>query len=312
MSIFRKPQSWAAAIARYFTDTTAGRLLVFLSIPALILVIALWEPTHEPPIFDAQVHYNEESWGRVSIQAILNTAEELNVPWLLVGSMPNEGTWRLYEADPVRVIPMLVPYRSREERETWFESPELQRYIEEQLDHHEYRGIGEFFLFDGQVDTPVVRRVVELAKERHLILHARSDPAALRQLFAMNPYLQILWAHAGMHTPPETIDEMLQQYPSLRLEISHRGDVAPKGELSPQWRELMLRHPSRILLGTGTYTTAYWYQFRYILGRYRDWLQSLPIDVAEQIAYRNGLDLFGMRYEPRGDARGYEPPRRPR
>lgn len=274
--------------------------MVFLSLPLILLVVALWNPQKQPPIFDAQVHYNKESWMRVSEDAVINTADELNVPWLLVASTPNEGTWRLYDRDPQRVIPMFVPYENPEDRDTWFNSPEILGYMEREISRRNYRGVGEFQLYDGQVQTEVVRRMIELARESGLVLHARSDPNALRQLFAMEPSLRILWAHGGMLTPTQTIAELLSRYPGLWVEISHRGDVAPKGKLAPQWRELMLLYPDRFLLGSGTYTSEYWYQFRYILGRYRKWLKELPPDVAAMIAYENGLRLFDMPVPPFG------------
>lgn len=300
MDIIRSLARLGVAMGHFFTRTNIGRTIVFLSLPLAILAVALWKPEHEPPIFDAQVHYNQESWERVSVKAILNTANEVNVRWLLVGSLPNEGTWRLYGGDPERVIPMLVPYRTREQRETWFADPNMQRYMEDEIRERNYRGIGEFFLFDGQVDTPVVRRMVELAQQHRLVLHARSDANAIRQLFALGSELRIIWAHGGMFTPPGTIGELLGRYSRLWVDISHRGDVAPNGTLDPEWREIMLRHPDRFLLGSGTYNAHYWYQFRYYFERYRDWLKTLPPDVAENIAFRNGLELFGLTYQDPG------------
>lgn len=281
-------------LARFLTQTRAGRILVFVSLPLAIIWLAMWKPSHEPPIFDAQVHYNEESWRRVSVRAILNTAEEINVPWLLVGSTPNEGTWRLQRADATRVIPMFVPYQRREDRDNWFEQADTLAFMQAAIRQGSYRGIGEFRLFDGQVDNPVVRGMVKLAAENHLILHARSDPYAIRQLFALEPGLRILWAHAGMFTQPQTISDLLDEYPNLWVEISHRGDVAPNGRLAADWRKLMLRHYDRFLLGSGTYNSSYWYQFRYAMSRYRAWLQELPPEIAERIAFRNGLELFGI------------------
>jgi hypothetical protein len=279
------------------------RVLVFVSVPAALALFALYswqERVYTPPIFDAQVHYNRDSWNAVSQEAILNTAEELNIPWLLVASTPNAGTWKLYSRDPDRVIPMLVPGFTRDDRNTWFNDQRIQNYIDEELSKRPYRGIGEFFLFDGQVNTPVVRHVVALAMERRLVLHARSDPNAIRQLFELGPSLRILWAHAGMHTQPDVIDSLLYRYPNLWVELSHRVDVAPKGKLDPAWRKLMLRYPDRFLLGSGTYTGQYWYRFREYHGRYRKWLKELPPTVAEQIAYRNGLRLFRISYiEPK-------------
>ena len=294
MKIHRRLEQWLQRLIRLLTRTRAGRFLIFISLPGILLYIALWKPDYTPPIFDAQVHYNQESRLRVSVDAVLNTAEELNVPWLLVGSIPNEGTWELYHRAPQRIIPMLVPGFTRDDRESWFNDEKILRYIETELQHKPYRGIGEFFLFDGQVDTPVVRGMVALAIEKDLVLHARSDPAAIAQLYAMGPSLRMIWAHGGMFTQPDKINEMLERYPALWVDISLRGDVAPNGVLDKNWRELILRYPDRFLIGSGTYTTEYWYQFRYNLNRYREWLNDLPPDIAQKIAYRNGLALFGL------------------
>ena len=298
MNAAGKLRHWAEIIGHFFSRTRVGRAIAFVSLPLVLLSVALWEPSKpEPPVFDAQVHYNEESWERVSVKAILNTAKEMNVPWLLVGSLPNEGTSRLYQGDPDVVIPMMVPYRTREERDTWFDDPKTLSYIESEISIIPYRGIGEFFLFSGQADTPVVRGMVDIAQQRHLVLHARSDPSTIRRLFELGPDLRILWAHGGMFVPPGVIGEMLGRYPRLWVDISLREDVAPRGKLSPEWREIILRHPDRFMLGSGTYTTEYWYQFRYYFDKYRDWLKQLPPDLAERIAFRNGLDLFEMKYQ---------------
>lgn len=279
-------------VAYFLKRTRWGRVLVFLSLPVALVVIALWKPSYEPPIFDAQVHYNQEAWSRVSVKAIMNTTEELNVPWLLVGSTPNEGTWRLYGKDPDRVIPMLVPGISRADRDNWYSDVRMLEYIEAELKQHPYRGLGELFLFDVQAKTPVVKRVLELAVTHRLVFHTRSDPAAIKHIFSQQPALRVLWAHAGIDVPPEQVSLLLDYYPRLWVEISHRHSVAPRGKLNPKWRALMLRHPDRVLLGSGTYTSDYWHKFRTYLSDYRNWLKDLPPDVAESIAYRNGLALF--------------------
>ena len=178
---------WFRTIGLFFTRTVIGRALVFLSLPLVLLLITYYKPTYTPPIFDAQVHYNEESWKRVSVRAILNGAEELNVPWLLVGSTPNEGTWKLYRHDPQRVLPMLVPGLTREDRDSWFKSAEIQGYIEDEILNRPYRGIGEFFLFDGQVNTPVVRMETFLCLERRSIAARpasdRTGPPIIKSAF---------------------------------------------------------------------------------------------------------------------------------
>lgn len=296
MNLFRvMVDRWLEPVARFFTGTTVGRAIVFVSLPLVLLVIAFWETKHEPPIFDAMVLYNEEAWGRVPVKAIIGTARELNVPWMVVGSTPNEGTWRLAAADRTRIIPMFVPHRSRDERTIWYNEPEVLQLMETEIGRGVYRGIGEFWLSDGQINTPNVKRMVELAAKHNLVLHARSDPAALEQLFALNPKVRIMWAHAGIFAKPDKIGEMLDRFPLLWAELSHRADVAPHGKLNAEWRALLMRHPNRFLIGSGTYTSQYWYQFRYAHGNHRDWLKELPPEVAERIAYRNGLELFALK-----------------
>lgn len=290
----KTPRQSSAGVLAILRHIGLLRILIFLSFPLALLVIAFWETSHEPPIFDAQVHYNQESWQKVSPEAVINTARELNVPWLLVGSTPNEGTWKLEDTGNPRIIRMFVPQHISEDRDTWFRDEQIMKYMEQEIGRGGYAGIGEFHLFDGQVNTPVVRRMVELATYHRLVLHARSDPAAIQQLFELGPRLRILWAHAGMFTPPETVGKMLNQFPNLWVEISHRIDIAPGGDLDPAWRELMLRFPNRFLLGSGTYRNEYWYQFRYTHTQYREWLKKLPAEPREMIAYRNGLNLFRL------------------
>ena len=277
----------------YFLQRTRlGRALVFLSLPVALVTFILWKPTYTPPIFDAQVLYNQEAWSKISVEAVVNTAEELNVPWLLVSSIPNEGTWRLFDKDPGRVIPMLVPAFTRDDRDTWYEDERMLDYIETEIRQRPYRGIGEVFLFDAGAKTPGAQRVLALAATHRLVFHTRSDVAAIRHIFSQQPTLRVLWAHAGIDVPPEKIGQLLDQYPLLWVEISHRRSVAPRGKLDPAWKALMLRHPDRVLVGSGTYTSEYWYKFRTSMSDYRHWLKDLPADVAENIAYRNGLALF--------------------
>lgn len=287
-------RNWWETAGRFFTRNRYGRALALLSLPAALLTVALWESDHSPPIFDVQVHYNEDAWGVFSPKAILGTARKINVPWMAVSSTPNDGTFRLAGNDTVRVVPLFALYRNAADRDSWFENAALIPTLEVALATGRYRGVGEIHLYDGQVDTPVVRRLLALAAEHRLVLSTHSESHVVRQLFALNPGIRILWSHAGMTASPATIGEMLDRHSNLWAELSHRADVAPRGKLAPEWRELLLRHPGRFLLGSGTYSNEAWYQFRYSIARYRKWLQELPPEVAERIAYGNGLMLFAV------------------
>jgi len=280
-------------LRRFFLRHWLGRLLVFLSLPAFLLVVLFWPKTIDPPLVDVQMHYNQEAWRHFNARAVIGTMRELAVNQAVVSSTPNQGTFKLLDEAPQFVIPMFQPYRTRDDRDNWFENPEILALFDRELRNWNYRGIGELHIRDGTVDAPVVQRVLQLAAEQNLVLNIHAFAPTLRELYKREPRIRVLWAHAGMTATPDQINEMLERYPTLRAELSHRLDVAPRGELDPAWRALFLRHPDRFMIGSGTYNNEFWYQFRYTMGWFREWLAQLPPDIAERIAWRNAVELFG-------------------
>jgi len=272
-----------------------GWVLFALSVPALLGILLWPRPGIEPPIIDVGVHYNQEAWGRYSTRAIVNTLEELGVKRVVVSSTPNEGTRLLMDEAPLAVIPLLVPYRERSDRETWHADTKILDYVEQEITRWDYRGIGEFHVSADQIDGPVLRRVVELAQAHDLVLFVHAEYGVLERIISIDPRVRVLWAHAGMTATPEIIDWLLEKHPNLWTELSHRTDVAPDGALDPRWHDLLVRHADRFMVGTGTYNNEFWYQFRYTLGAMRSWLAQLPPETARRIAYENANRLFASR-----------------
>ena len=66
--------------------------------------------------------------------------------------------------------------------------------------------------------------------------------------------------------------------------------------LDPAWREVLIRHAGRFMVGTDTYVAERWREYEGLVADHRAWLSSLPRDVAEMIAYKNAVKLF--RLEP--------------
>ena len=269
-----------------------ARSIGFLSLPLVLLAVLLWPSPQKIPIIDMQMHYNQDAWGLYQARAIAGALEELEVLQAAVSSVPSEGTFRLQREAPKRIRPFFQPYRVPEDRGTWFDDPAILALIEREARHWGYAGIGEIHLPEGDIDRPAVRRLLAIAAARDLFLTVHARAEGIRQLFAIAPGARVVWSHAGMTATPGALAEMLSRYPMLMAELSHRTDVAPGGDLDPAWRELFLQHPRRFMVGSGTYTNELWYQFRYILGGYRDWLEELPPAVAERIAYRNAQDLL--------------------
>jgi hypothetical protein len=245
------------------------------------------------PIFDTHIHYSAPDWTEYPPERILSVLNKAGIKRALVSSTPDDGTITLYRKDPRRVVPILRPYRTREDIGHWWQDGSILAYLEQRLRLGVHKGIGEFHLFGGQTGTPVVKRVIELAVHHDIYLHAHSDDLAIVELFTIEPRLRIIWAHAGMTSGPPAVGALLDRYPTLWVDLAIRnGDVAPGGVLDPGWRALFLRHSDRFLAGTDTWVTSRWEALPGSVSDVRSYLGQLPRDVAEKIAFRNADRLF--------------------
>ena len=245
------------------------------------------------PLFDTHVHYSQDAWGVVPVEQALRLMDQAGTRLALVSSTPDAGTIALHQAAPQRVIPVLRPYRTAGDLASWFEDPTIPAYLEERLALGVHRGIGEFHLYGEAAATPVVARVVRLAVERGLFLHAHSDERAVAGLFAVDPAARVLWAHAGF-AGPAAVRAMVERYPNLWVEFAFRADVASGGRLDPAWRAVLEAHPERYMVGTDSYTIGRWTAMPAILGEVRTWCASLPPELGDNLAWRNAARLLGV------------------
>jgi Amidohydrolase len=245
------------------------------------------------PIFDTHIHYSAPDWMEYPEDRILGILAQAGVKRALVSSTPDDGTIKLYQRDPRRIVPILRPYRTREDIGHWWQDPSVIPYLESRLALKVHKGIGEFHLFGGQTGTPVIKQLIEIVLRENIYLHAHSDEVAIVELFTIEPRLKVIWAHAGMSSGPQAVGALLDRYPNLSVDLAIRnGDVAPGGVLDPGWRAVFLRHPDRFLAGTDTWVTSRWEALPDSVSEVRTYLNQLPRDVAEKIAYRNAERLF--------------------
>ena len=163
------------------------------------------------PVFDAHLHYSHDAWDNLSPAAAVALLRQAGLAGAMVSSSSDEGTQKLFEAAPDLVLPSLRPYRRRGEIGTWMHDPTVIAHLESRLARYRYVAIGEYHVYGADADGPVVRRVVQLAREHRLFLHSHSDADAIERQFRQDPQARILWAHAGFDAP-QKVAEMLRKH----------------------------------------------------------------------------------------------------
>ena len=246
----------------------------------------------ELPIFDAHLHYSHDAWEVVPPKVAIELLRKAGLRRALVSSSNDDGNQKLYAEAPDLILPSLRPYRSRGETSSWVRDPGVVPYLETRLAKYRYVAVGEFHLFGADADLPVPRRMVELARQNKLLLHAHSDVDAVERLFRQWPEARILWAHSGFDSP-ERVREMLRKHRNLWCDLAFRSDHGSGGKPTPEWRAAFLEFPDRFMVGSDTFTPERWPFVVEHAKWSRAWLADLPRDVAEKIAYRNGEALFG-------------------
>jgi predicted TIM-barrel fold metal-dependent hydrolase len=258
-----------------------------------LLIIFYLSAKAEPlPIFDAHLHYSHDAWELVPLEQAIAILRKSGLKRALISSAGDEGQQRLYRAAPDLVIPVLRPYRSRGETGTWFRDESVVPYLEKKLRENRYAAIGEYHIYGADVDLPVPRRMIELARQHGLFLHSHSDADAIDRQFKQWPQARILWAHSGFDRP-ERVAEMLRKHKNLWCDLAFRTDHGAGGKVDPVWRAVFLEFPGRFMVGTDSYTPERWHYIPEHADWSRKWLSELPRDVAERIAWKNGESLFG-------------------
>lgn len=278
-----------------FSLPTSSKLSCFCAI-LCGLVLSAGHAQTDFPIADAHIHYSHDSVEYTPPERVIELMRSANLKFALVSSSDDNGTQLLSELAPDLIVPGLRPYRRRGELSTWFTDDGALAYVEDLLATNAYASIGEFHLYGESADLPIPRRIVELADQYNLILHAHSDADAVERLLAQNSKVKVLWAHSGFDSPAEIAD-MLSKHDRLWADLAFRSEVGSGGQLSEDWIELFTQYPDRMMLGTDTYTPERMYFIPEHAEGARVWLSSLPADVAEGVAWKNAYNLIMAHWE---------------
>ena len=264
------------------------------------------------PLFDAHLHYNvEAAEGPHPLPDVLARMQRAGVRGVLANSRPNDGTKSLASAQEatraagVTVVPFVRLYRDRADYSSWFRDPSIAVMVKTELaagtPAGPFRGLGEFHLYDSQnANGPIARELMQLAAQRGLVVLAHVDDAAIDLLMDHAPGARLIWAHTGIGgTPAARVQALLARYPGLMGELSYRpGLTGADGQLSEEWRALLLAHADRFFIGSDTWINPRWQYYEATMADYRQWLGGLPPEAARRIAWGNAAALFGLQ-EPR-------------
>ena len=267
---------------------------------ALFLFSSTLAVAADLPVFDAHIHFSHDAAASMPAAEAIAILRKAGVKRALVSSSDDAGTQKLFEAAPDLIVPELRPYRSRGEIGSWVRDATVIDYLEARLKRYRYVAIGEFHLYGADAELPVPRRMVELAKQYGLMLHAHSDADAVERLFRQWPQARILWAHSGFDSP-EKVRAMLRRHKNLWADLAFRTDHGQGGKVDAEWRKAFLEFPDRFMVGTDTFTPERWHYIGDHAKWSRQWLADLPPAVAERIAWKNGEEVIGRAFEKKGD-----------
>ena len=274
------------------------------------------------PLFDAHLHYNEEAQTPHPLSDVLARFQRNGVRGILANSRPNGGTKELANLTPaektragLQVVPFVRLYRNRADYDSWFKDETIVEMVKAEhakgadgqgaKSSNPFKGIGEFHLYDSaNANGSTAQKLMVYAQDHKLAVLAHVDDVAIDLLMANTPSkgqkLTLIWAHTGIGgVPAARVDALFAAYPQLHGELSYRpGLTCEGGKLCLEWRTLLLKYPSRFMIGSDTWVNQRWQYYDELMKAYRTWLGDLPPDVARKIAWGNGAALFGLKDPP--------------
>ena len=256
------------------------------------------DQVEELPLFDAHVHYKEPAWASYSVKSVIELMDESGVAMALVSSTPDEGTIRLWEYTPNRIVPELRPYHDDVGSSNWTKAEDMEAYLVGRLDSYPHEGVGEFHIHRLDTsDEPLFRRIIAMAKERDILLHVHSGAEPIRWLYSLDPDVKMIWAHAGLGEPAAVVYGTMREFSSLHADTSlrERQIYGFHDEIYPEWLKIIMDFQDRLMIGSDTWINGQWYRYADIMKLNRLWLSKLPRSVAEKVAYKNAEKLFGRK-----------------
>jgi hypothetical protein len=273
----------------------------------------------QSPVADIHLHYKWSQQDVTSPSQAIDILEQENIVMGVVIGTPAELALLLQSRAPERLVPIFSPYREGDDWYRWAYDETTVTRARTALASGQYHGIGELHVIGGFAPTlakaRVLKQLLSLAAEFDVpvMVHTEfSRPDFMLKLCQQFPDTRILWAHSGALLPPEAVDLVLERCSNVWGGLGARDPwrfvnnpiIADDGTLLPEWKALLLKYPSRFMVGSDPVwpvdqldrwdvADSGWQELDRFWAFHRSWMAQLPDAVARQIGCENAVALFG-------------------
>lgn len=270
------------------------------------------------PFFDVHVHYKWDQAEITSPQQALDILDKAGIQKAVVIGRPADMALQLQRLAPDRIIPIYGPYHTGNEKLTWQFRTELIEEVRKGLSSGLYHGIGELHLIGGMAvrwqQSKVFVALLTLAREYEVPLMVHSEYSSIKPTLSIcqeNPNNRFILAHAGAVINSDQVEQILQACPNVVMDLAARDPwryinnpiTDQKGQLLPDWKELILRYADRFMVGSDPVwpvdkATSWdeadsgWMELQRFINFHRQWLSYLPEEVAKKILWENAQAWF--------------------
>ncbi|MSP90170.1 MAG: hypothetical protein EXQ92_15385 [Alphaproteobacteria bacterium] len=112
----------------------------------------------ELPVIDSHIHYSHDAWSLVPPKDAIAILRKAGLKRAMVSSSNDDGTQMLLAEAPDLIVPVLRPYRNRNDVGSWVRDESVIAHLEQRLKKHRYVGIGEFHAFGADIELPTSTR----------------------------------------------------------------------------------------------------------------------------------------------------------
>jgi predicted TIM-barrel fold metal-dependent hydrolase len=264
---------------------------------------------------DSHIHYNWDQQQVTSMQQAVDVLKNHNVKLAIVASTPTELALELRNKGGDWIIPFFSPYIHKSGKRDWYLDRQVVEKAEQGLEKGLYFGIGEVHFMNGfkpGTDNEIFQQLIKLAEKYHvpMLIHIDSgNEITFQRLCTANPNVKMIFAHAGGNLKPQHIEKIINSCNNAWIDFAARdpwrydGLTNEDSTLLADWKQLVLKYPERFITGTdpvwkvtrwSTWDTddEGWTWYDQLYNYHWSWLNDLPEDVRNKIAWENTQRLL--------------------